>query len=306
MSPTIVTVLTCVGMVLSLPTAAQVSLPPVNLGLTSFQDAIAFPGWLVEEIPNYYHANEWKDAQGNQIPGANGLHSASSLTHVAFVSNEHVLGGFYAAEALVSVANVHPDTTFGPNSRTSGVGDFIFAPLGLQWTKTKLAGAPFFQRVMFDVVVPTGKYSSLRSVNTGSNVVSFNPYYAFTFVTSGKLEISARLHYLWNSENDQPFVGLGVKSVQPGAAFHQNFAASYEVAKPVRIGMNGYALEQITNNKVSGISQTGSRERVIALGPGTELHPAKSFWIYVNSYFETAVRNRPEGVLYVLRLSKTF
>jgi hypothetical protein len=306
MSRPIFLVLTCAVFALSLSTAAQVSLPPVNLGLTSFEDAIAFLGWLVEEIPSYYNASQWKDAQENEIPGVNELNSASALTHVAFISNEQVLGGFYAVEALVSVANVHPNTSFGPNYRTSGIGDLIFTPLGLQWTKTKLAGKPFFQRVMFDIVVPTGKYSDMRPVNIGGNVVSFNPYYAFTFVASDKLEISARLHYLWNSENDGPFVGFGLKSVQPGQALHQNFAVSYEVAKAIRVGMNGYALEQITDNKINGISQPGSLEQVIGLGPGMELHPTKSFWIYLNSYFETDAGNRPQGMLYVLRLSKTF
>ncbi len=298
--------LTCALMLSSLPAAAQVSLPPVNLGLTSFEDAIAFPGWLVEEIPNYYHASEWKDGQGNRISGANGLNSASALTHVAYISNKRVLGGFYAVEALVAVANVHPDTSFGPNFRTSGIGDLTLAPLGIQWTNTKLAGKPFFGRVMFDFVVPTGKYSDWQPVNTGNNVVSFNPYYAFTFVASDKLEISARLHYLWNSVNDQPFAGLGFKSVQPGQAFHQNFAVSCKVAKAVRVALNGYALEQITDNKVNAVPQPDSGGRVIALGPGMELHPAKSFWIYLNSYFEMDVRNRSQGMTYVLRLSKTF
>lgn len=298
--------LTCAVMILSLFAEAQVSLPPVNLGLTSFQDAIAFPGWLVEEIPNYDHASQWRNAQGNPIPGVNGLNSASALTHIAFISKKRFLGGSYAVEALVAVANVHPSTSFGPNFRTSGIGDLIFAPFGLQWTKTKLAGAPFFQRVMFDIVIPTGKYGDMRPVNIGSHVVSFNPYYAFTFVPSNKLEISARLHYLWNSVNDKPFVGFGLKSAQPGQALHQNFATSYEVVKAIRLGMNGYALEQITYNKVNGISQSGSLDRVIALGPGIELHPTKSFWVYFDSYFETDVRNRAQGVFYVLRFSKTF
>jgi hypothetical protein len=159
---------------------------------------------------------------------------------------------------------------------------------------------------MFDIVVPTGKYSGTRSVNIGSKVVSFNPYYAFTFVASDKLEVSARLHYLWNSQNNEPFFGLDVRNVQPGQALHQNFAVSYEVAKTVRVGMNGYALEQITDNKVNGVSQPGSLERVTGLGPGMELHPTKSFWIYLDTYFETDARNRPQGTSYVLRLSKTF
>lgn len=59
-----------------------------------------------------------------------------------------------------------------------------------------------------------------------------------------------RLHYLWNSENDAPFAGLGLNSARPGQALHQNFAASYKVVKKARIGINGYAREQITDNKV--------------------------------------------------------
>lgn len=159
---------------------------------------------------------------------------------------------------------------------------------------------------MFDVIVPAGKYSDTRPVNIGSNVVSFNPYYCFILMPSDKLEISARLPYLWNSQNNGPFVGVGLKSVQPGQAFHQNFAASYKVAKAVRVGGNGYALEQITDNRINRGSQPGSLERVIGLGPGMELHPTKTFSIYLDCYFEAAVRNRPQGTLYVLRLSKTF
>jgi hypothetical protein len=285
---------------------AQVSLPPVNLGLTSFEDALAGPGWLLEEVPNYYRAGEFKNAQGKEISGANDLSAAGALTHVAFISKQRVFGGFYAVEALVPLANVHPSTSFGPNYRTSGIGDLIFAPLGLQWTETRLGERPYLQRLMFDVVVPAGKYSDMRPVNTGNNVVSLNPNYCFTLMVSDKLEISARLHYLWNSQNNEPFVGFGVKSVQPGQALHQNFAVSYPVAKAVRLGMNGYALEQITDNKINGALQPGSLERVIGLGPGMELHPTRSFWIYFDTYFEAAVRNRPQGILYVLRLSKTF
>jgi hypothetical protein len=99
---------------------------------------------------------------------------------------------------------------------------------------------------------------------------------------------------------------LDLTGVKPGQALHQNFAVSYEIAETVRIGMNGYALEQITDNKINGISQPGSLERAIGLGPGAELHAAKSFWIYLNLYFETYAQNRPQGMLYVLRLSKTF
>src|SRR3974377_2448049 len=77
--------------------AAQVTLPPVNLGTTSFEDGIAFPGWLIEEMPNYYRATDWRDSHGNTIPGANSATVISSMTHVAYISKLRVLGGYYAA-----------------------------------------------------------------------------------------------------------------------------------------------------------------------------------------------------------------
>ena len=54
--------------------AVDIPLPPVNLGDTSFQDAIAFPGWLVEETFSYYHANQFNDYQGHDRSGLQPAH----------------------------------------------------------------------------------------------------------------------------------------------------------------------------------------------------------------------------------------
>ena len=48
--------------------AADIPLPPVNLGDTNFEDGIAFPGWLAEETISYYHAGQLNDHQGDKIP----------------------------------------------------------------------------------------------------------------------------------------------------------------------------------------------------------------------------------------------
>jgi hypothetical protein len=45
---------------------------------------------------------------------------------------------------------------------------------------------------LVDVIVPAGKYSERRPVNAGNNAVSINPYYAFTFVATDKLEFSGQ------------------------------------------------------------------------------------------------------------------
>lgn len=283
--------------------SAQVSLPQVNLGRTSFEDGIAFPGWMIETLPQYYRANSWKSSDGTSIPGSNTLTSMSALNHVALITNHRVLGGDVGGEVLLVLADVTPQTTFGPDSRTSGSSDFTFGPL-LQWTNTKIAGKPFFQRACFDVSVPTGKYRSTRQVNIGNNDVVFNPYYAFTFVPSPRWEVSARLHYLFSSENDSPATGdPTIHSIQAGQAFHQNYAASYKLHEGIRLGFNGYALEQITDHRMNGNAISGSRERVVGLGPGMEFG-GKGVWLWVNSYIETAAQNRPQGVAVSFDLRK--
>lgn len=303
-STTLVMLAALAWLVLTPAVRAQVSLPQVNLGLTNFQDGIAFPGWLIEETPGYYHATEWKDSQGRQFAGSNKADVFSSLTHVAYVSKYHLLGGYAAFEFLLPVAHVNLNTTFGPNYRTGGAADVILGPVAIEWTGTKLHGRPFFQRALLDVTVPTGQYSDKQPVNVGNHLVSINPYYAFTYFASNRLEISARLHYLWNSKNNDPFVGFQVKSIQPGQAFHQNFAASYGLRRNVRVGLNGYALEQITDHRFNGLPLPNSRERTFAVGPGLLVQPGKTVFLYFNAYFEAGVQNRPQGTAFVFRFAK--
>lgn len=285
--------------------AADISLPPVNLGDTSFEDGIAFPGWFAEETISYYHAGQINDHQGDKIPGANKLTSVSATTHLAYISHLRLLDGFYGAEILLPLADVDLNTSFGPKDREQGVGDLIVSPFILQWTDHKLFSMPYFHRFVLSATLPTGEYDRNRPVNIGSNVVSINPYYAFTIMPNDKLELSARLHYLWNSQNDDPFVGLGAGTIQSGQAFHANYAASYEVIKGVRLGINGYALQQLTKDKVDGRSQANSEERVFGIGPGIKWS-GNGLSLYLNSYFETGTENRPEGTKVVFRLSKVF
>jgi hypothetical protein len=289
--------------------AGPVSLPPVNLGETSFEDGVANPGWFFEEIIDYYHAGEFTDSGGTKIAGQNDLTTVSAITHLAYFSNYKLLGGYVGAEILVPLVDADLEASFQPHDHVQGVGDMIVGPFMLQWNDRKLFGRDFFQRFDLDLVVPTGKYNSDRTLNIGNNIVSLNSYYAFTLFPSSRLEFSARLHYLWNSENDSPYEGLHAGSIQPGQAFHANFAASYEVLKRLRLGFSGYALQQFTGDKMNGNALAASEERIFGIGPGLaynqDNHQDK-WWVTLNSYFETGAENRPQGIGVILRISIVF
>jgi hypothetical protein len=123
-----------------------------------------------------------------------------------------------------------------------------------------------------------------------------NPYYAFTWLPFERLETSWRLHYLWNSVNDAPGPGYEATTIQPGQAIHINGAVSVEVAGPVRAGVAGYVLQQITDSLADGRHVAGSRERVAALGPGLNMFAdGGRTQLTANTYWEFAVENRPAG-----------
>ena len=275
------------------PGLAQVQLPTVNLGDTNFEDGFAAPGWFFEEFPSGYSAGELKDSKGKTVPGSNRVTAYSTTSHAAFVSKNRFLGGWVVGEVVLPLVDVDVQLANGTESRSRGFGDLTVGS-GLQWAPKKFGSGVFVQRVMIDIGVPTGKYSDTCPVNIGNHFVVVNPYYAFTYERK-KVEFSARLHYLWNSTNNEPFVGLGIKSMQPGQAFHINYATSYEVFRNVRLGFNGYWLQQLTSHEINGVAMPNSKERTVSLGPGIQLG-GRGIWFRVNGYIETDVRNRPSGI----------
>ena len=292
------------GGIATTPISAQVQLPAVNLGDTNFEDGFAGPGLLLEEFPDVYSAGTLKDNKGVNVPGTNTLTTIASTSHVAYVSNKRLFGAWVGAEFLVPIVDVEVKLANGTSATVRGEADPVVGPLALQWAPKKIGPGVFAQRAILDLTVPIGKYSDQRPVNIGNNFVTINPYYAFTYEWTNKLEVSVRLHYLWNSTNKSPFVGLGIKDMQPGQAFHTNYATSYEVLKGVRVGFNGYWLQQLTDHQIDDEDVPNSKERTVGLGPGVQFG-GNGLWFRVNSYIETDVRNRSAGTRVTFRISKT-
>jgi hypothetical protein len=196
-----------------------------------------------------------------------------------------------------------------PQSNGAGLSNIYIGPF-LQWDPVNLwSGGPLFMhRLELQFLLPTGKYSSDKEVNPGSNFFSFDPYWAWTLFITPKWELSTRTHYLWNAQNNDPNRGYLVPDGTPadntraGQAVHLNFASSYEIIdKMVHAGVNGYYLKQTTDTQMNGNSVPGTKEQVLGIGPGFVFHFSKDSHLFVNVYFETAVQNRPEGQRYNFR-----
>src|SRR5208282_71278 len=101
-----------VAMLIGLPSIpllgqSHVSEPAVNLGDTSFLDALGGPGFVAEQIGDGAHDGTVTDSAGSAVPGASAVNSVSGLTHIAWLSPKKLLGGWYGVEIVVSAPHVN-------------------------------------------------------------------------------------------------------------------------------------------------------------------------------------------------------
>lgn len=278
------------------------TLPAVNLGDTSFLDAIAAPGWVVELIGQGVHDDKTLSNTGQRVPGITDVNTGSTLLHIAWLTpHVRLFGAWYGVETVLSAAYV--DT--GGHGIGQGPGDVTFSPFILQWPKHKLFDIPIYQRLDFDFDAPIGRYSPDRPVNIGNNAWALNPYYVVTLYPTKRIETSWRVHYLWNSTNHAPTVNTGGNTTQAGQAIHFNATASYEIVKNVHVGANGYYLKQITDARVNGVTVPNAREQIGGIGPGAVVNRGKWFY-FVNAYHEVGAKNMSEGNKLVIRVEKIF
>ena len=283
--------------------AGAYDLPSVNLGFTSFLDGgpPAGPGFYFTEYGQWYRSDRFTDSDGNRL-GPFKLDAYVSLSQLIYQSNQKaLLGGKWGMDVIVPLVAFDLDPKGGPLTQNGGgAGDLLVGPF-LQWDPIMGKNGPvFMHRFEFQMLLPTGRYNRNESLNPGSNFFSIDPYWAATWFIRPQWTVSWRVHYLWNDVNSDP--APPAETMQAGQAVHLNFATEYELLpKSLRVGLNGYYLKQVTDEKLDGRYVSDTREQVLGLGPGLVWHISQNDHIFFNSYFELAARNRPEGERFNLR-----
>ena len=288
--------------------------PPLNLGLTDILDgALPGPGTYFTEYIQAYQSDKFKDHDGNSIPGDPKVANVLSMNQFVHVYKHRILGGHLGMDVLLPVVAISGSGTVGPPGPTSPpvstnpavFGDPVIGPF-LQWFDTKLLGRPFFQRVELDITPPIGQYDKKYLANPGSNLWTIEPYYAFTWFLTPEVSTSWRIHYTYNTKNDDPFAPPGVTSVKPGQAFHFNYSLEYEFFKSFRGAVAGYYLKQITEDETNGVKGNGTKEQVFAVGPAVSWAASPNFFLGLKTQWESSAENRPEGNRTTFRMTYKF
>ena len=282
--------------------------PPLNLGLTDILDGgPPGPGTYFTEYIQAYGSNHFKDSDGNNLSGGPEVANVLSMNQVVQVYKHKTLGGHIGVTALLPVVAISGSGTVGspgpPVSTNPGVwGDLIVGPF-LQWFDTKLLGRTFIHRLELDVVMPTGQYDSKYLINPGSNIWTFEPYYAFTWFLTDKLSTSWRLMYDFHTENSDAFGG---RDVTPGQVFHFNYSLEYQFLKNFWGSAAGYYLVQTTDDEINGQKDSNSKEQVFAVGPAVFWAVSPNFSMGLKTAWEMATENRPEGNRTTFRMTYKF
>jgi hypothetical protein len=190
------------------PAAAYDQPGGLNLGATSFLDGIppAGPGLYFTEYVQYYTADTLSDLP---VPDPK-IDLWVSLNQLVYQSDQKFLfGGKWGIDVIVPIVSIDSEPAAMVPDNGTGLGDIYVGPF-LQWDPIMGKNGPVFvHRVELQTIWPTGKYDNEKALNPGSNYFSFDPYWAFTWFFMPKAEVSGRIHYLWNDENEDPFIGSG-------------------------------------------------------------------------------------------------
>ena len=282
--------------------------PNVNLGFTSFLDGgpPAGPGHYISEYLQFYSADDLADGPPGEVD------AWILMNQYIYQSDQPVLfGGKWGLNVMLPIVSLDVDSPYLTDNGT-GLGDLLVGPY-IQWDPIMGANGPLMlNRIELQTIFPTGDYDKNHNLNQGSNHYSFNPYWAATVFLGPKATVSWRLHYLMNGKNDEFRLAPGSPpsatdlDLEPGDAVHANFTAAYEVLpKQLRLGINGYWFDQISDTKIEG-KKVDDDEKVFAIGPGLVYHFSQDTHLFANAYFESGAENRPEGDRFNLRVVHHF
>lgn len=246
--------------------------------------AVPPPGNYYINYFNYYAADKFKGNSGGTIDGFD-LKVAANVSRFIHVTGKQFLGGNWAQHAFIPLVYMDvkldpPIAPFKMEDSRGSLGDIIVDPFILAWHGTNWHAVSGI-----DIYMPTGNYDKNRLANAGRNYWTFEPVVAATFLPGAGFDISAKLMYDFNTENN-------ATDYQSGQEFHADLAVGKKMGD-LTAGLAGYYYQQVTEDEADG-DRIDNKGRVIGLGPALK-YDYKNMSFTLKYMLETEAKNRPEG-----------
>jgi hypothetical protein len=255
--------------------------------------------------------------------------SMASVTSVGSATLTGVAAGLPAQYQALFISNVNAGVAQGAgalananSNKTWGPGDLEFSPI-LRWS-TEATQTMF----ILTTVAPTGDYNKNRAANPSAGKFwTFRPAVQYSYIGDG-WDFGTRLAYSYNTRN----VETKYKS---GSYLNLDFAAMKSISDSTRLGLTGYAVDQMTKDNSKLIGSTAAitnanyaatfgaanaavaeareagtldeKGRVFAVGPEVAyIHGAGDYLLEGRIMKEFGAQTRPKGFTALVTLSKPF
>ncbi|WP_419716511.1 SphA family protein [Acinetobacter johnsonii] len=241
--------------------------------------ALPPPGMYLLNYYQNYHAGQFDNGPPDFHLDVNAF-----IPRLVWVTEQNYLGGqlgFFAVQPMVDLRL----NAAGMSDHSSALGDLILGSmLGWHHGNHHWIGA-------VEASLATGKYDTPTAThpvvaNIGKNYNTIRPIIAYTYAPSNGLDISTKLSYNFNDENDDTHY-------KSGEYFAGDYSVGYKLTDNFKIAVEGYAFKQTKSDKQQG-ENIGIRGQVFAVGPAVQ-YQDKNWSIEAKYLKETNVENRPEG-----------
>lgn len=312
------------------------------------------PGWYGQVAMVAYHATKIKGNDGKQlqqsgaVPGAPLIYRGAAvniktdtyalLPRITYLGSDQVLGGNVGFTVMLPLVRRKADlsssvptiltavggpvgagtqSVVGPqiqagiaakSSADYGIGDLEVSPI---WHME--IGDHQHMTIAPTIIIPTGDYDVSQRANAGNgNFYTFRPSVQYAFVGDG-WDLGARFVLSFNTRNKD-------NGYRTGNILNIDYQAMKFVSEDVRVGLQGYVVEQFTKDSqdLTGYSSaqqlalattsdlsTGNKMSVYAAGPAVAwLANGGEFLLEGKFLKEFGAKNRTEGQAFWLTLSK--
>ncbi|OOG37140.1 hypothetical protein B0B52_18445 [Polaromonas sp. A23] len=241
------------------------------------------PGFYVLEYGNVYRANKLKDNAGNDVPLPTfKVGATAAATRFVWSTPTTFAGGNLVLHAIVPLVDLEVKVP-GASQKKTGLGDITFGP-GLAFHHS-----PNLHSVAaVDFVAPTGSYNRGDLANIGRNYWSLQPLYTMSYIDAKGFNGDFKLTFNLNRRNTDT-------NYRSGAEAYLDYSAGWGLGNGWVLGVGGYAMQQLTNDKRAGVSLPGTKGEAFAIGPSVKYDNGKGWFITAKWQREMSVRNRPEG-----------
>ena len=201
------------------------------------------------------------------------------------------------------------------SNKTFNFGDLEISPI-LRWS-TEATQTLF----VLTTVMPTGDYDPTRAANPGAgNFWTFRPAVQFSYIGDG-WDLGSRVAYSYNTINK-------TTKYKSGSYVNVDLAVMKSVSESTRVGLSGYAVDQLNKDSSSLSSDEcvakfgaaecpvieareattlGQKGRIFGVGPEVAyIHGAGDFLLEGRVMKEFGSQTRPKGFTAFVSLSKPF